>query len=97
MPPVLVIHGGAGVIKQDMTPAKERAMRPAMNKMLLDGYARLKPALDAVTAAIQVLEGDPNFNAGKVRFSRMTAGTSWMRRSWTATRAVRARWRTCNG
>lgn len=66
--PVLVIHGGAGVIKRDMTPAKEKAVRTAMTLALQNGYAQLKagkPALDAVTAAITVLEDDPNFNAGK--------------------------------
>jgi beta-aspartyl-peptidase (threonine type) len=66
--PVLVIHGGAGVIKRDMTPAKEQAVRAAMTQALQDGYAQLKAgksALDAVAAAITVLEDDPNFNAGK--------------------------------
>ena len=66
--PVLVIHGGAGVIKRDMTSAKEQAVRTAMSQALQDGYARLKAgdsALDAVAAAITVLEDDPNFNAGK--------------------------------
>ena len=66
--PVLVIHGGAGVIKRDMTPAREKAVRAALTLALHDGYAQLKagkPALDAVTAAITVLEDDPNFNAGR--------------------------------
>jgi beta-aspartyl-peptidase (threonine type) len=66
--PILVIHGGAGVIKRDMNPAKEKAVRAAMTKALEDGYAQLKagkPAMDAVTAAIMVLEDDPNFNAGR--------------------------------
>lgn len=66
--PVLVIHGGAGVIKRDMTPAREQAVRAAMTQALQIGYAQLttgKSALDAVTAAITVLEDDPNFNAGK--------------------------------
>jgi L-asparaginase / beta-aspartyl-peptidase len=66
--PVLVIHGGAGVIKREMTPAKEKAVRAAMTKALLDGYAQLKagkPAVDAVTTALTVLEDDSNFNAGK--------------------------------
>ena len=66
--PVLVIHGGAGVIKRDMNPAKEKAVRAALTKALQDGYAQLKagkPAIDAVTTAITVLEDDPNFNAGK--------------------------------
>lgn len=66
--PVLVIHGGAGVIKRDMTPAREKAVRAAMTQALQNGYAQLKagkPALDAVAAAITVLEDDVNFNAGK--------------------------------
>jgi len=66
--PVLVIHGGAGVVKQDMTPAKEKAVRAALTLALQTGYAQLKAgksSLDAVTATIVVLEDDPNFNAGK--------------------------------
>jgi beta-aspartyl-peptidase (threonine type) len=66
--PVLVIHGGAGVIKRDMNPIREKAVRAAMARALQDGYAQLKagkPAIDAVTAAITVLEDDPNFNAGR--------------------------------
>jgi beta-aspartyl-peptidase (threonine type) len=66
--PVLVIHGGAGVIKRDMNPAREKAVRAALAQALQNGYGQLKagkPAMDAVTAAITVLENDPNFNAGK--------------------------------
>jgi len=66
--PVLVIHGGAGVIRRDMTPAKEKAVRSALTLALQSGYAQLKSgksSLDAVTAAITVMEDDPNFNAGK--------------------------------
>jgi beta-aspartyl-peptidase (threonine type) len=66
--PVLVIHGGAGVIRHDMTPAKEKAVRAAMTKALQSGYAQLKAgksSLDAVAVALTVLEDDPNFNAGK--------------------------------
>ncbi|MEO8778278.1 MAG: isoaspartyl peptidase/L-asparaginase [Rhodanobacter sp.] len=66
--PVLVIHGGAGVVRHDMTPAKEKALRAALTEALRDGYAELKAgksAVDAVTAAVVVLEDDPNFNAGK--------------------------------
>ena len=66
--PVLVIHGGAGVVRHDMTPAKEKAIRAAMTLALRDGYAELeagKSAVDAVAAALVVLEDDPNFNAGK--------------------------------
>jgi L-asparaginase / beta-aspartyl-peptidase len=66
--PVLVIHGGAGVVRRDMDPAKEKAVRAAMTMALEHGYAELKagkPAVDAVAAAITVLEDDSNFNAGK--------------------------------
>jgi beta-aspartyl-peptidase (threonine type) len=65
---VLVIHGGAGVIKREMNPGTQKAIRAALTKALEQGYAQLKagkPALDAVTAAIAVLEDDPHFNAGK--------------------------------
>ncbi len=66
--PVLVIHGGAGVIKATMTPEIEAEVRNALLQAVTAGYAKLKqdkPALDAVTAAITVLEDNPNFNAGK--------------------------------
>ena len=66
--PVLVIHGGAGAVRHDMTPAKEKAIRAAMTQALRDGYAELKAgksAVDAVTAALVALEDDPDFNAGK--------------------------------
>lgn len=66
--PVIVIHGGAGVIKATMTPEIEAEVRKALQQAVTAGYAQLKagkPALDAVTAAITVLEDNPNFNAGK--------------------------------
>ena len=66
--PVLVIHGGAGVERKDLTPTEEKAARAALQQALLKGHAALaagKPALEAVTAAITVLEDDPTFNAGK--------------------------------
>jgi len=66
--PVLVIHGGAGVVAKDVTPQREKAVRATLQRALESGYAQLragKPALDAVTAVITVLEDDPLFNAGK--------------------------------
>lgn len=66
--PVLAIHGGAGVIRNSLTPADEAAVRAALELALRKGHEQLKagkPALDAVTAAITVLEDDPNFNAGR--------------------------------
>ena len=65
---VLVIHGGAGVVRAEMTPADEVAVRAVLELALRKGHEQLaagKPALEAVTAAITVLEDDPHFNAGK--------------------------------
>lgn len=65
---LLVIHGGAGVVRADMTPADEKAVRAVLELALRKGHEQLaagKPALEAVTAAITVLEDDPHFNAGK--------------------------------
>ena len=66
--PVLVIHGGAGVIRKDLTPDKERLVRADLETALDAGYAVLKKggaSVDAVTQAILVLEDSPRFNAGK--------------------------------
>jgi len=65
---VLVIHGGAGLQREGTSAADEAALRAAITSALRRGHAELaagKPALDAVTAAITVLEDDPHFNAGK--------------------------------
>lgn len=65
----LVIHGGAGVIERDkITPEREAAVRAALQQALDAGSIILDKrgsALDAVEAAIHVLEDDPNFNAGR--------------------------------
>ena len=65
----LVIHGGAGVMERGkMTPARDAAYRAALNRALAAGGAVLAKggvALDAVEAAIVILEDDPQFNAGK--------------------------------
>lgn len=66
--PLLVIHGGAGVQRKDLSAGEEEAARQALRAALLAGQAELaagRPALAAVTAAITVLEDDPTFNAGK--------------------------------
>jgi len=66
--PVLVMHGGAGVIKKDLTPEKEKLVRADLEQALITGYAVLKSggtSLDAVSKAIVVLEDSPRFNAGK--------------------------------
>ncbi len=65
----LVIHGGAGVIERaSMTPAREAEYRERLAAALHAGYAVLDrngTALEAVTAAINVMEDSPLFNAGK--------------------------------
>lgn len=66
--PVLVIHGGAGVIRKDLTADKEKLVRADLEAALSAGYATLKnggSSLDAVTKAIVMLEDSPRFNAGK--------------------------------
>ena len=66
--PLLVIHGGAGVERGDLNPEEMRAARTALEAALRKGHESLvagKPAMDAVTAAITVLEDDPTFNAGR--------------------------------
>jgi beta-aspartyl-peptidase (threonine type) len=65
--PTLLVHGGAGVIRRDMDAASERAVRDALAEALRRGHATLAAggsALDAVTAAVLVLEDSPHFNAG---------------------------------
>lgn len=65
----LVIHGGAGVIERArMTPEREAAARAGLDAALAAGEAVLAKggsAVDAVEAAIHVLEDDPSFNAGR--------------------------------
>jgi beta-aspartyl-peptidase (threonine type) len=65
----LVIHGGAGVIKREsLTPEREAAVRAVLTEALQAGHAILAKggsSLDAVTAAVRVMEDSPLFNAGK--------------------------------
>jgi beta-aspartyl-peptidase (threonine type) len=65
----IAIHGGAGVISRaTMTPEAERAYRADLGRALDAGYAVLEKggtSLDAVVAAVKVLEDSPLFNAGK--------------------------------
>ncbi len=66
---VMVIHGGAGtILKKNMTPEKEAAYVAELTKSLKIGYEVIKSgksSLDAVEAAIHVMEDSPLFNAGK--------------------------------
>ncbi|WP_304344375.1 isoaspartyl peptidase/L-asparaginase family protein [Chryseobacterium koreense] len=66
---VMVIHGGAGTItKENMTPEKEKAYREKLTEALKMGFAEIekgKSSIEAVSAAIVVMEDSPLFNAGK--------------------------------
>lgn len=66
--PLLVIHGGAGVVKSEITPAREKEVRATLEKALRAGYKVLGDggtSLDAVGAAISLMEDSGTFNAGK--------------------------------
>jgi beta-aspartyl-peptidase (threonine type) len=68
-PFTLVIHGGAGtIVKEDMTPELEAAYQEALKEALDAGFAVLEEggsAVNAVKAAIVILEDNVLFNAGR--------------------------------
>lgn len=68
-PFAIAVHGGAGTIdRADLTPEREQAYRQALEDALRRGHALLQDgasALDAVEAAVRVLEDTPLFNAGR--------------------------------
>ena len=65
----IAIHGGAGTLpRAEMKPDQEAAYRAGLATALDAGYAVLEgggTSLDAVTAAVRILEDDPLFNAGR--------------------------------
>lgn len=65
----IAIHGGAGTIpRETMTPEREADYHAALREALQAGNAILEQggtALDAVTAAVRVMEDNPLFNAGR--------------------------------
>lgn len=65
---VLGIHGGIGDADQELSPEVDKQLRAAMEEALKKGAAKLSAgssSLDAVEAAIRVMEDSPWFNAGK--------------------------------
>jgi L-asparaginase / beta-aspartyl-peptidase len=65
--PTLLVHGGAWAIPDDAAAAHEAGVRAALEA----GYTILTrggTALDAVEAAVTVLEDDPTFDAGRGSF-----------------------------
>lgn len=75
--PVILIHGGCGVIpRKNMTAEYEQECRDVLKKSLIAGYDILKAggsALDAVMAAVVVMEDHPNFNV-----SGLLTGVPWV-------------------
>ncbi|KAG5734240.1 hypothetical protein E4T56_gene4698, partial [Termitomyces sp. T112] len=66
---VLVVHGGAGTMsKQGSTPAQRAAYKDGLRAALEAGHNVLRDggeAMDAVVAAVSVMEDNPLFNSGK--------------------------------
>src|SRR5688572_32623563 len=61
--PAIIVHGGAGPIKDESLPARLEGCKAAALagwKILEEGGA----SLDAAEAAVVVLEDDPLFNSG---------------------------------
>lgn len=65
----IVLHGGAGIIQRvSMKPETEAAYRDSLRRALEAGANVLDhngTSLDAIEAAIRILEDDPLFNAGR--------------------------------
>ena len=68
-PVAIAVHGGAGTVDRALlTPEKEAAYRAALTAAVRRGHGVLTAggsALDAVEAAVSVLEDSPLFNAGR--------------------------------
>jgi L-asparaginase / beta-aspartyl-peptidase len=68
-PPVtLVLHGGAGILRDELNPEKEAAARKVLEEALRKGFKVLQEggsSTDAVVEAIVFLEDSPLFNAGR--------------------------------
>src|SRR5665213_1333339 len=65
----IVMHGGAGVIERgSMTPQRDKAYRAGLDEAIHAAAAVLEKggsSVDAVEAALRMLEDNPLFNAGK--------------------------------
>lgn len=68
-PVTLVIHGGAGTLsRSNMSAEREEEYHSKLKEALDSGYAVLEnggKSLEAVIAAVKILEDSPLFNAGK--------------------------------
>jgi beta-aspartyl-peptidase (threonine type) len=65
----IAIHGGAGTLSSaQLNPESDRVYRAGLERAVRAGFGVLDKggsSLDAVTIAVQVLEDDPLFNAGR--------------------------------
>lgn len=65
----IAIHGGAGTItRESMTPEREAQYKAKLKEAVDAGYAILEQggaSMDAVIAAVKILEDSPLFNAGR--------------------------------
>ena len=91
----IVVHGGAGGSVED--PDRVARMRAGAAEAVEAGHAVLAaggPALDAVEAAVVVLEDDPEFNAGRgaalTEYGRVELDASMMDGATRAAGAVAA-------
>lgn len=68
-PIAIAVHGGAGTIsREDLAPEREKAVHKTLQQALQAGHSVLSDggtSLDAVSAAVTVLEDSPLFNAAK--------------------------------
>jgi beta-aspartyl-peptidase (threonine type) len=68
-PVAIALHGGAGTLdRASLGPEEDARIRAALEQAIRAGHTVLEqggPAVDAVTAAILVLEDAPDFNAGR--------------------------------
>jgi len=65
---VIAVHGGAGSPRVDAPAAEDPGARAGMTRALEAGHVVLAAggsALDAVEAAVRVLEDEPRFNSGR--------------------------------
>ena len=65
--PTLLVHGGAWAIPPEAAAAHEAGVRHAL-EIGHEILARGGPAVDAVEAAVAILEDDPTFDAGRGSF-----------------------------
>ena len=86
----LAIHGGAGVINRgDLSPEKDKAYRAGLDAALKAGSEVLEKggsSLDAVEAAVKLLEECPLFNAGIGAVLGLAAAglAAWRKPGWAA-------------